>query len=143
MNESPSFEEFQTTATDAFGFLLRQGFEAKPSRLKNDFAVTLQGSSVSVHVEGINWGFGLQVWVEVRGRIGHVEQGTPLWALVKFLAPARYQKLHRGSQLDQIRAHAAVLKDLWSVIAANDFDAITQVEGRFSEARGYDLGDDV
>lgn len=67
-NRSPTLDEFKARVREKFNYLKSEfGMHEVEPELRNEFCVAFANKSTRVEVEGINWGFGLQSYVGVRG----------------------------------------------------------------------------
>ena len=142
-NRSPSLEDFKSHVRKRFTSLITEfGMREVDPMLRNDFSVALANDTTRIEVEGINWGFGLQVFVGARGLVSPADPQapeTPLWALVKYKAPEEFEKLTSSSrQLELIERHAQLLrKHLPEVLSGEDNSVIEEVNSRFTPQEGF------
>ena len=86
--ESPTRQDFLRCARHEFDFLVVEfGFreQALPKHRDNYlFQLRYGNATTLVEVEGVNWGYGVNVMVGPRRRsIFQVEDTVPLWPIVK------------------------------------------------------------
>jgi hypothetical protein len=121
VSTSPSHDEFLSTARRKFGFLDSDfGFtEQRDSVSPNPFSVTYLSSTAAVSVEGIQWGFGVQVILTCLQPVEGILASVPLWAVVKLRAP---DETHVASgQLAQLGLDASLLRRYAADILSGDF----------------------
>ena len=137
---SPTADEFLERARREFQFLEAEfGFleQGPPARLDgNAFQLSYVNATTLVTVEGINWGFGVNVLLDQRRQpLFRRKASLPLWVLVKLRGPELHDTLMRGDQLDQLASHAAALKHCASDVLRGDFSVRSQVEPLLSQQR--------
>lgn len=142
-NRQPSLEEFKRHVTEQFGYLISEfGMQEAELEHDNPYAVAFANDWTRIEIEGINWGFGLQVHVgEVGQRSSTGAEGTPLWALIKYVQPEAFEELTTSSrQLELIERHARLLRTHFAqVLRGEDFTIVHEVDDRFSPEKGYDI----
>lgn len=104
---TPLLRDFLSAAREEFSFLASElGYEEVPAltSTKNEYAVKFVNGEIAVLVEGINWGFGVNVLVSVGG------QTAPLWAIAKAKGLTVAQ-IPQG-QLAQLKVEASRLRNI-------------------------------
>jgi hypothetical protein len=137
---NPSLEEFLRRARLAFGFLTTEfGFQeqALPRHPDvNEYQVRYVNATTLIRVEGINWGYGVNVLLgPKRQPIFRGETTFPLWPIVKLRRPDLYDALGIGDQLEQLASHAIALRDCGTEVLRGNFDVRAEVE-RVVEEQG-------
>jgi hypothetical protein len=91
---SPTQEQFQETARNAFNFLQREyGFQEIPTEYNDPFGLQYQNNHCRVQVTGRSFGFGLDVGVtrlDYNAKVDPFEGVFPLWCVLKLRAPKLY-----------------------------------------------------
>ena len=121
MLTNPTKEEFLSNARKEFAFLIREFgcTEKKPEVDENDFCVKYENDSVQVKIEGINWGFGVQVLIKRLDIPGGEMSQIPLWAIEEVRNPGKRKV--GGDQLQQLMRLSRSLKLYGSDILKGDF----------------------
>lgn len=116
----PSLPEFLERARQSFGYLSSEfGFtEATPGR--NEFSVSFVKEKTTLLVEGINWGYAVNVLVN------HDGITVPLWAIAiaRGYAVSDLEELSKGDQLSQLSGYAMILRDLARDALSGDLSVI-------------------
>ena len=124
MTTIPLLDDFLRTARREFGFLVSEfGFTEQPDSraYPNPFSVHYSTPTTLVTVDGINWGFGIQVMLHaVSPRRGTPPQ-IPLWALVVHREPVERQV--PSGQLAQLAHYASLLPLYAADVLRGDFAA--------------------
>ena len=123
---NPSLDEFLRCARQEFHFLVADfGFREEPRPRHgeiNEYQIRYDSRTTVVIVDGINWGYGVDVRLEpkrqpmFRSRIS-----LPLWAIVKLRKPDLNDGLAIGDQLAQLRTHAVALRECAKGVLEGDF----------------------
>jgi hypothetical protein len=112
--------------------VLEFGFREQLLRKRSDvnqFQVRYRNQTTLVHVEGMNWGYGLMVLLGPRRTVIFRREDTfPLWPIVKLRKPDLYETLSVGDQLTQIAAHAIALRECAEEVLRGDFGIRTEVD---------------
>jgi len=115
----PSLEEFLSTARREFGFLASEfGFTELPDTRvhPNPFCVRYKSQNATVTIDGIQWGFGVQVLLSASAG----QPTVPLWAV----AESRGLKYElRSGQLAQLARDAALLRSAATDILRGDLSS--------------------
>lgn len=130
---NPTLEDFLRCARQEFRFLVLEfGFQerALPRRRDvNQFQVRYRNATTIVEVEGVNWGYGVNVLLGPRRKpFFRPEIKFPLWPIVKLRRPDLYDKLAVGDQLAQLSAWAAALRECAEEVLRGDFGVRAEVE---------------
>jgi hypothetical protein len=107
----PSLADFLSTARSEFGFLISEfGFIEQPDSgpYPNPFSLRYVSPTTVITIDGINWGFGVQVMLDSVSRLPGIPPGIPLWALVEHRAPD--EGLSPSGQLAQLSYYASLLR---------------------------------
>jgi hypothetical protein len=105
---SPSLDDFLGTARREFGFLVSEfGYIERPDTREhpNPFCVCYTSPRATVTVEGIQWGFGVQVTLSSPSASG---SSVPLWAVAELRDLPHREPV--SSQLAQVSRDAALLR---------------------------------
>ena len=136
---NPTLEDFLRCARHEFHFLVVE-FGFKEQRLPrrrhtNPFQVRYCNSTTLVEVEGINWGYGVNVLLGPRRKpILRPEATFPLWPIVKLRRPDLYDTLDIGDQLTQLTAWATALRQCAEEVLRGDFSIRAEVKNITEEA---------
>ena len=131
MTTNPTLKEFLAEAKIQFRFLEDEfGFSRVPNnKNENLFLVKYLNQPVQVEVEGVNWGFGLQVILRNLARSDHEDSKVPLWAVSRLreadhddgvsgqlqkLAPA--SKMLRECAIDIISGDCSIFPDAYRLM---------------------------
>ena len=136
--DHPTLEDFLRCARQEFHFLVVEfgGREQVLPRHRdvNPFQVRYRNATTRVDVEGINWGYGVNVWLGPRRRpILRPEDTFPLWPMVKLRRPDLYDALGLGDQLAQLAAHAVALRQCAQDVLRGHFSIRAEVTKRIEE----------
>lgn len=121
---APSIEQFKAFVREHFAFLNARGFVERecPSRaFDNPVKVCYGGHGIILYIEGINWGFGAQVFVT---KDDGQYQPLPIWPLVSHVSPAKRDDL--PAQLLSVLVEAERVRQLPSPVFRGDLSAIEQ-----------------
>jgi len=130
---SPTQEQFQKTAREAFDFLLRDyGFRETPAEYDDPFGVQYQNRHCRVQVTGRSFGFALDVGVV---RLDYDVKKDPfvgvypLWCILKLRNPELYDKRfsHTSGQLKMLRMDACALREYCQDLLVGDFSIEEQI----------------
>ena len=137
---NPTLEDFLRCARHEFHFLVVEfGFKEQSlprHRDKNQFQVRYRNSTTLVEVEGINWGYGVNVLLGPRRKLIFRSEATfPLWPIVKLRRPDLYDALDIGDQLSQLTAWAAALRECAEDVLRGDFSIRAEVK-KLTEEEG-------
>lgn len=139
MTTSPSLDDFLSTARREFGFLVSDfGFAEHPDRrtYRNPFSVHYESPMTAITVDGLSYGFGLQVLLHHVFPPSGAPSTVPLWALLEHRAPDEAQRI--SGQLLQLALSAALLRAHASDVLRGDFTsfpaAMRVVEHHAAEA---------
>ena len=144
--QSPVLREFTEAARRHFSFLISEfGFaEAELPNDKdiNEFQVRYRSARVLVTVEGVNWGYGVQVVLSACAPgANKARSEIPLWPIVKLRQPHLYNSLMvADGQLAQLEAYATALRLCAGDILAGDFTISAAAEKLISEEASIALG---
>ena len=146
---NPSLEEFLKHARHAFGFLITDfGFQEETFHRgadANGYQVRYVNATTRVTVEGVNWGYGVNVLLgPKRQPLFRRADAFPLWAMVKLRRPDLYGALAIGDQLAQLRAQAIALRECATDVLRGDFKVRAEVErllGQQAATQRSELGD--
>ena len=144
--QSPVLREFTDAARRHFSFLISDfGFsEAELPNDKdiNEFQVCYLSARVLVTIEGINWGYGIQILLSVcEPSANKVRPEIPLWPIVKLRQPDLYKSLMvADGQLAQLEVYATALRLCASDILGGDFTISAAAEKLISEEASIALG---
>ena len=111
MTTSPPLADFLSTARREFSFLVSEfGFAEQPDTrpYPNSYSVHYATPATAVTVDGINWGFGVQVMLHAVSPLPGTPPYVPLWALVEHRAPDESQS--PSGQLAQLTYYASLLR---------------------------------
>jgi hypothetical protein len=130
---NPTLEDFLRCARQEFHFLVVEfGFKEQrlPShRDTNQFQVSYRNATTLVEVEGINWGYGVNVLLGPRRKpILRPETTFPLWPIVKLRRPDLYDALDIGDQLTRLTAWATALRQCAEEVLRGDFSIRAEVK---------------
>ena len=130
---NPTLEDFLRCARHEFHFLVVEfGFKEQSlprHRDKNQFQVRYRNSTTLVEVEGINWGYGVNVLLGPKRKPIFRPEGTfPLWPIVKLRRPDLYAALGIGDQLAQLTACATALRQCAEEVLRGDFSMRAEVK---------------
>ncbi len=130
---NPGLEEFLRRARLEFGFLTTEfGFEEQtlPTGADvNEYQVRYVNATTLIRVEGINWGYGVNVMLEPkRQSIVRSKTVLPLWSIVKLRRPDLYDALAIGDQLEQLASHAIALRQCAEDVLRGHFDVRAEIE---------------
>jgi hypothetical protein len=112
---NPTLDDFLRRARQEFHFLVVEfGFKEQKiprHRDANQFQVRYRNATTRVEVEGINWGYAVNVLLGPRRKaIFRPEATFPLWPIVNLRRPDLYDALDTGDQLAQLTAWATALR---------------------------------
>jgi hypothetical protein len=108
---SPSLEEFLKVAHEEFEFLHSEfGYLEIPAGA-NPYATCYRNHGGTILVEGINWGFGVNVILH------SPDQWVPLWAIAKVRGGSQVV----GTQLAQLKGYASLLREVASDVLAGSY----------------------
>lgn len=130
---TPTLKDFLQCARREFDFLVAE-FGCREQALPrqrdvNQFQVRYRNSTTLVEVEGINWGYGVNVLLaRRRNPIFRSRRTFPLWPIVKLRRPDLYDALRIGDQLAQLSAWAAALRGCAEEVLRGDFTIQAEVE---------------
>ena len=134
MTTNPSLDDFLSTARREFGFLVSEfGFTELPDKRAhpNPFCVCYTSVHMRVLVDGIMWGFGIQVTLSVTPGSSEI----PLWAVAESRG---IQCQSPSGQLAQLACDAALLRRAATDILRGDCSsfpaALRVVEHHAAEA---------
>ncbi len=121
MTTNPTLEEFQSCTRQEFAFLIDEhGFTEVPTmKDENDFLVRFEKYPVQVNIEGINWGFGVQVMLANLAAGNNQVAKVPLWAIVEFSEPGALK--HVSDQLQELAILSEAIKIYGANILNGDF----------------------
>jgi hypothetical protein len=130
--DNPTLEDFLRCARREFNFLVVEfGFldqALSKRRDVNPFQVRFRNATTLVEVEGINWGYGVNVILGPRRQpLFRAENTFPLWPIVKLRRPDLYDKLHIGDQLAQLSAWAVALRECAGDVLRGNFTIRAEV----------------
>jgi hypothetical protein len=136
---NPTLEDFLRCARHEFHFLVVEfGFKEQSlprHRDTNQFQVRYRNSTTLVEVEGINWGYGVNVLLGPRRKLIFRSEATfPLWPIVKLRRPDLYDALNIGDQLAQLTAWATALRQCAEEVLRGDFSIRAQVKSLTEQA---------
>jgi hypothetical protein len=136
---NPTLEDFLRCARHEFHFLVVEfGFKEQSlprHRDKNQFQVRYRNSTTLVEVEGINWGYGVNVLLGPRRKLIFRSEATfPLWPIVKLRRPDLYDALNIGDQLAQLTAWATALRQCAEEVLRGDFSIRAEVKSLTEQA---------
>jgi hypothetical protein len=136
---NPSLGDFLERARREFHFLVAEfGFEDELVSGRddaNDYQVRYHNRSTLVIVEGINWGYGVDVRLEpTRQPVFRPALRLPLWAIVKLRKPDLYDALAIGDQRTQLASHAVALRECAPDVLGGDFSIRAGVATVLEEA---------
>lgn len=129
----PTISEFQEVARKEFSFLLTEYdfVETKLDVVKyfNPCAVRYENDTTVVRVEGIGHGYSTNVDIGIRtSSRKDVEQGFPLWPLMKLRAPNLLGEYHEtGGQLKQLKICSQALRKCAQDVLSGDFEVRAEV----------------
>jgi len=122
---SPSLQEFLRVAQQAFDYLRSDYGFSRCLSGDNPYSVQFSRDQTSILVEGINWGFGVNIL------LSHEGERAPLWAFA--IAKGCYEPPASG-QLEQLRQYAVLLKTAAETILRGDASAFPAALSAMSEA---------
>ena len=136
---NPTLEDFLRSARQEFHFLVVElGFKEQRlprHRDANQFQVRYRNATTLVEVEGINWGYGVNVLLGPRRKpIFRPKATFPLWPIVKLRRPDLYDALDIGDQLAQLKAWATALRQCAEEVLRGDFSIRAEVKKITEEA---------
>lgn len=143
MATSPTLQEFLSSARANFAYLVEDyGFcEAPVTDRENSFLVKYERPPVRVSIEGINWGFGVQVMLTNMAAAEGEIQKIPLWAVEQLRNPLRNKP--PSGQLRQLSALSESLRTYAKDILEGDFssfsatdDLITKIANDVNDRKG-------
>jgi hypothetical protein len=131
--QNPTLEDFLRRARHEFHFLVVEfGFQEQTlpkSRSGNPYEVRYRSGSTLVIVEGINWGYGVNVLLgPTRQPIFRSEDTFPLWPIVKLRRPDLNNGLAIGDQLVQLSSWATALRESAEDVLRGDFSIRAEAE---------------
>jgi hypothetical protein len=135
---NPTLEDFQRCARQEFHFLVVEfGFQEQAVGRQGDvnqFQVRYRNATTQVVVEGINWGYGVNVMLGRRREpIFRPEDKFPLWPIVKLRRPDLYGKLAIGDQLAQLSVWAVALRECAEEVLRGNFSIRAEVKNVMEE----------
>lgn len=102
MSVSPTLDEFLKAARQEFDFLRTEfGYSELPV-VASPYSVCYGNHDVTILVEGINWGFAVNVL------LSSAERQVPLWAIARVRGGAEVA----GTQLVQLKGYANLLREI-------------------------------
>ena len=110
-NPSPTPQEFVEAARQEFDYLRDDYGFVQGTAVQNPCSVVFSRDQVTIVVEGINWGFGVNVL------LSHAKERVPLWAIAR--AKGR-QDLPASGQLAQLRECAILLREVAEDVLKGD-----------------------
>jgi hypothetical protein len=136
---NPTLDEFLRCARREFDFLVSQfGFHEEPVSGRgrsNEYQVRYAARTTRVIVEGVNWGYGVDVRLEPKRQpILRSQIRLPLWAIVQRRNPSLYESLSVGDQLTQLAAQATALLECARDVLGGDFSVRDDVARIVEEA---------
>lgn len=89
MTTNPTLEEFISTTREEFSFLVTEyGYTEAPTKNdENIFLVKFEKHPVRVSIEGINYGFGVQVMLTNMAASKNEVEEVPLWVVAELKNP--------------------------------------------------------
>ena len=135
MTTSPTLNEFLDCVRFEFGFLVNNFEFSGPDPLENGnpFGLQYQSQDLRISVEGINWGFGVQILLTpITCEELQPQDKVPLWAILRLVAPSLDWKL--GDQLDQVRLYARSLRHESSEILAGNTEIFVRARELMEKA---------
>lgn len=121
-NKNPSLDQFLSTTRREFAFLVEEfGFIEHPDKSKypNPFSVHYISATTTVAVDGINWGFGVQILLSCRLKPTAAGRRAPLWAIVRLRAPHEPEPI--SAQLQNLARDAVLLRSYAADVLRGDF----------------------
>ena len=130
---NPTLEDFLRHARHAFNFLVEEfGFREQASPKHpgaNPYEVRYRSRTTLVIVEGINWGYAVNVSLgPKRQPIFRSPDTFPLWPIVKLRRPDLNRELAIGDQLAQLSSWAAALRESAEDVLRGDFSIRAEAE---------------
>ena len=130
---NPTRDDFLRRACQEFHFLVAEfGFveDTLPdSEDGNPYQVRYRSRTTLVIVEGINWGYGINVLLGQLGRrILRSEHTFPLWPVVQLRRPDLNTGLATGDQLAQLSSWATALRESAQDVLRGDFSVRAEAE---------------
>ena len=130
---SPTQEEFQKTAREAFNFLEKEyAFQEIPAEFDDPFSLQYENKHCRVQVTGRSFGFGLDVAVvrlDYNSKVDPFAGVFPLWCVLRLRAPELYEKRchHTSGQLKMLRMDAGALREHCQDLMVGDFSIESQI----------------
>ena len=121
MATNPTLNEFVKEAKKQFRFLEDEfGFsEISNDSSENEFVVKYEKQPVQVRVEGINWGYGVQVMLSNLSQSDNENSRIPLWAVARMRETDYNEKV--SGQLQELSVASNTLRDCAKDILNGDF----------------------
>ena len=121
MATNPTLEEFISTTRKEFSFLVSDyGYaEAPTDNDENIFLVKFENRQVRVSIEGINYGFGVQVMLTNMAAGKNEVAEVPLWVVVELIEPDGIKPV--SGQLQELTVLSEALETYGSDILNGDF----------------------
>ncbi len=118
---NPTLNEFVTEAKKQFHFLEDEfGFsEISNDSSENEFLVKYEKQPVQVRVEGINWGYGVQVMLSNLSQSDNEDSRIPLWVVARLRETDFNEKV--SGQLQELAVASNTLRDCAKDILNGDF----------------------
>jgi hypothetical protein len=123
MTKNPTLQEFLGCARQEYRFLIDEFGFSESMNAANPFEVDYSNSVLRVTVEGINWGYGVQVLlIPFRAGSARIQESVPLWAIAQLRCPTDLDQVQRDSgQLAQLRSYAQILRASANDVLRGDF----------------------
>jgi hypothetical protein len=130
--DNPTLEDFLRCARQEFHFLVVEfgcREQVLPRRRDvNPFQVRYRNATTLVEVEGMNWGYGVEVLLgPKRQPMFRAEDTFPLWPIVQLRRPNLCAALSIGDQLAQLAAHAVALRECAQDVLRGNFSIRAEV----------------
>jgi hypothetical protein len=144
MTTSPRLDEFLACARREYRFLVDDFGFAEATQSHNPFEVDYTSDSLLVAVEGINWGFGVQILLTpLRSGSPLRRESVPLWSIARLRSPEELEQSHQMSgQLALLACYAQILRSCASDVLRGDFsifpvarDVVAQEAARSREPK--------
>ena len=123
MTKSPTLKEFLECAQQEYRFLVDEFGFSESCQSANPFEVDYRSSRLQVAVEGINWGFAVQILLTPiqSGSVQPLDE-VPLWAIARLRCPDELEQVfHVSEQLAQLRSYAWILRTHAGDVLRGDF----------------------
>lgn len=122
MTINPPLNEFLECARREYRFLVDEFGYSEVAQSRNHFEVDYVNSTLLVSVEGINWGFGVQILLTpLRSGVAQHGEAVPLWCIAQLRCPVELEQSHHISgQLPLLASYARILRSCATDVLRGD-----------------------